>query len=136
MRKLLVACAALAMLGCGGDSTGPSASAVGTWNLQTVNGSGLPYTVIFVASPVYRFEILSDEVVVNADGTYTETSSVRETDGTTVTTSTEQDDGTWTQHGNQIDVTSNADGSVNTAVISGDKLTLAAQGISAVYVRQ
>ena len=136
MRKLLLACAAVAMLGCGGDSTGPAASAEGTWNLQTVNGSALPYTAIFIASPVYRFEILSDQVVASGDGSYVETSQVRETDGTTVTTSTEQDIGTWTQHGSQVTVTSALDGTVNTAVVSGNKLTVNAEGVIGVYVRQ
>lgn len=101
-----------------------------------MNGSGLPYTAIFIASPPYRLEILDDQVVANADGTYTETGHYRETDGTTVTTSVSMDAGSWSQHGNQIDITSSADGSVNTAVVSGNKLTVNAQGSAAVYVRQ
>src|SRR5213595_3608321 len=85
MRKLLLACAAVATLGCGGgDSTGPAASVEGTWNLQTVNGSALPFTAAFVSSPLYRFEILGDQVIVDADGTFTEYTTSRETQGTAV----------------------------------------------------
>jgi hypothetical protein len=136
MRKLLLVCAAVAMLGCGGDSTGPAASAEGTWNLQTVNGSALPYTAVFIASPVYRLEILSDQVVLDGDGSYVETSQIRETDGTTVTTSTDQDIGNWTQHGSQLNVTSALDGSVATAVLSGNTLTVNSEGVTGAYVRQ
>src|SRR5881275_2041570 len=71
MRRALIAVAAMALLGCGGDSTGPAVSAVGTWNLQTVDNGPLPYTAVFVASPLYKLEILSDAFVVRADGSYT-----------------------------------------------------------------
>ena len=136
MRRLLLACASVALLGCGGDSTGPAASFEGTWNLQTINGSALPYTAVFVASPLYKLEILSDQVIANADGTFTESAQVRETNGSTVTTSTEGDNGTWVQHGSQIDLTSASDGTVTTATISGSKLAVNAQGVLGVYTRQ
>ena len=136
MRKLLLAFAAVAMLGCGGDSTGPAASVEGTWNLQTINGSGLPYTTDYQASPLYRFEILSDQVVFNSGGTYVESSTVRETNGTTVTTSDEQDNGTWSQQGSQVTTTSSSDGSTTSAVVSGNKLTVNVLGILGVYARQ
>jgi len=136
MRKLLLACAAVALLGCGGDSTGPSASVAGTWNLQTVNGQPLPYTAYMTTSPSYRLEIMSDQLVANSDGTYAENGTIRETQGTTVTTSTEQDTGVWTQHGSQIDFTSDADATVTSATVSGDKLTVDAQGVVGVYTRQ
>lgn len=137
MRKLLLACAAVAMLGCGGgDSTGPAASVQGTWNLQTVNGQPLPYTAFFSASPAYRLEIMSDQLVTNSDGTYAENGTIRETQGTTVTTSTQQDAGVWTQHGSQIQFTSNADATVTTATLSGNQLSINADGVIGVYNRQ
>ncbi len=136
MRKLLLACAAVAMLGCGGDSTGPAASAEGTWNLQSVNGMALPYTTIFFSSPLYRQEIMSDQVVANADGTYTETGVVRETDGANVTESTQMDAGNWTQNGNQVQIVSSLDGTTASAVVNGNKLAVNVQGSIGVYVRQ
>lgn len=137
MRKLLLACAAVAMLGCGGggDSTGPVASAEGTWNLQTVNGSGLPFTAAYIASPMYRFEILGDQVVAKADGSFTQYTTTRETVGTDVTTSTDTFTGTWDQHGNQVDVI-DSDGVSTPATISGNKLAIVQSGFLAVYVRQ
>ena len=137
MRKLLFACLAVAVLGCGGsDSTGTAASVQGTWNLQTVNGQPLPYTAFLSTSPAYRLEIMSDQLVANSDGTYAENGTIRETQGTTVTTSTEQDAGVWTQHGNQVDFTSNADATVTSATVSGNQLSVNAQGVVGVYTRQ
>jgi hypothetical protein len=112
-----------------------TASAVGTWNLKTVNGSPLPFTAIFIANPVYRFEILSDQVVVHGDGTYSETSSTRETNGSTVTTSTDSDTGTWVQNDGTLTITA-SDGTVSTAAISGNTITISQEGAVAVYRRQ
>jgi len=135
MRKLLLAVATLAVLGCGSDSTGPIASVAGTWNLQTINGSPMPFTVLFTASPLYRLEILGDSFVANANGTYIETASVRETDGSTVTTSTATDVGTWVQNNNAIALTA-SDGTVSSAAISGDIITANESGDVFIYRRQ
>jgi hypothetical protein len=136
MRRLLLGIASLALVGCGGDSTGPNASVVGTWNLQTVNGSPLPYTAIFTAGPpVYRLELVSDTFVAASNGTYTEAFTSRETDGTTVTTTTENDTGTWTQNNGSVTITS-SDGTVTSASVSGNTITLNEQGLVAVYHRQ
>ena len=135
MRRTLLALATFALLGCGGDSTGPVASAEGTWQLQTINGSPLPFTVIFIASPLYRLEILSDTFVAHGDGTYDETVTTRETDGSTVTTTEEHDNGTWTQNNASLTITS-SDGTVSTAAISGNTITANVEGAVLVYRRQ
>ncbi|MFL5502173.1 MAG: lipocalin family protein [Gemmatimonadaceae bacterium] len=136
MRKLVLAIASLAVIGCGGDSTGPAGSVAGTWNLQTVNGSPLPYTAVFLAGPpVYRLEIISDTFVAAGDGTYTEALTTRETNGTTVTTTTENDHGTWTQNNNSVTVTA-SDGTVSTASISGNTITINEEGLVGVFHRQ
>ena len=136
MKKMLIALAAVALLGCGGDSTGPAASAVGTWNLQTVDKAPLPYTVVFIANPVYKLEILSDVFEVRADGTYTETFTERETDGTTVTTTSNDDSGTWVQNNGALTITSASDQSVVSGAISGNTITVNTQGLVLVFKRQ
>jgi hypothetical protein len=135
MRKALIALAAVALLGCGGDSTGPVASPVGTWNLESVGGAPLPYTVLFVANPLHKLEILSDVFEARADGTYTETFTQRETDGTTVTTTSDGDTGTWVQHNASLTLTS-SDQSTTSAAISGNTITVSAAGLVLVYTRQ
>jgi hypothetical protein len=136
MRKLLLSIASLAIVGCGGDSTGPSGSVAGTWNLQTVNGSPLPYTAAFLAGPpVYRLELVGDTFVAAENGTYTEAFTTRETDGTTVNTTTENDTGTWTQNNANLVITA-SDGTASTAAISGNTITVNQNGLVAVYKRQ
>jgi hypothetical protein len=135
MRKALIAVATVALLGCGGDSTGPAVSAVGTWNLQTVNKAPLPYTAVFVANPLYKLEILSDVFVARADGSYTETFTERETDGTTVTTTSDDDIGTWVQNSTALSITS-SDQTTTSASISGNTITLSTGGLVLVYKKQ
>jgi hypothetical protein len=135
MKKALLAFAVFAVVGCGSDSTGVAASAEGTWNLQTVNGSGLPFTAAFIANPVYRLEILSDQFVVHADGTYSESFTTRETNGTTVTTTTDTDNGTWVQNNAALTITA-SDGTVSSAAISGNTITVDQSGAVLVYRRE
>jgi hypothetical protein len=134
MRRLVLALSAVSVLACG-DSSGPEvSSAVGTWNLVTVNGSPLPYT-LFLIQPTYRFEILSNVFVAAENGTYTETETTRETESGTVTTTTETDNGTWSQTGNTVTVV-NSGGATTTATISGNSITVSAPGLVAVFHRQ
>lgn len=136
MRRFVLACAALTLLACGGgDSTGPVASAEGSWSLQTVGGSALPYTYAFDAATSHRLEVLSDVFDIRSDGTYTETFTTRETQGTTVTTATATDDGTWSQNGKTVTVTF-SDGSHLTASINQDQITMNTQAGVLLYARQ
>jgi hypothetical protein len=135
MRRLFLGIVASSLLACGGDSTGPNASAVGTWSLELINGHVLPFTVVFIASPVYRLEIVSDIFVASSNGTYVETTSVRETDGSSVTTQTETDVGTWTQNNSALTITA-SDGTVSSAAISGNIITASESGDVLIYRRQ
>ena len=135
MRRFALACAAATLLACGGgDSTGPVASAEGTWNLQSVGGSALPYTYAFDAATSHRAEVLSDVFQLNADGSFTETFTTRDTQGTTVTTQTATDAGTWHQSGKTVTVTF-ADGSL-TATINEDQITINTAAGVLLYARQ
>lgn len=132
MRRLLLTLAAFA-LGCG-DSSGPNvASAVGTWNLQTVNGQGMPLTILSTTG--YRLELVSDVYEVRPNGTFTETLTIRETEGSAVTTTSESETGTWVQNNAAITITY-SDGSVETAAISGDVITANIDGAVYIYRRQ
>src|SRR5687767_4985621 len=90
----------LALPACS-DSSGPGGNGdvAGTYTLRTVNGSNVPFTILQVGS-TYRLEILSGSVVINSNGTYTETASLRETNGTVVTTEQQNSNGTWTRVNN------------------------------------
>lgn len=133
MRRLVLALGAISLLACG-DSTGVGASsAVGTWNLFSVNGSPVPFTLI--DEPDFRVEILSEQLVFFENGTYTDTFTDRVTESGTATTTTESDTGTWSQNGSSLTTITSA-GDVSTSTISGNSITLSASGFVVVYRRQ
>ena len=137
MRRILVmtfAFASVLLAGCGSDSsTGPTqASLAGTWNLSTINGSPLPF-VIQASSP--KIELLSDQIVVSANATFSQSTVARVTDGSTVSTTTIADNGTYTLNGTAA-VFTFSDGSTGTGTVSGNTFTVAEGGYSWVYKKQ
>ena len=135
MRRLLLACASIALIGCGGsDSTAPVASAAGTWNLQTVNGGGLPATLAVNSTTGDKFEVLDDQYVLNSDGTFTEAFTTRETSNGQVTTTPDTDSGTWSQQGTQVNIVFAGGGL--TGKISNNTITFSSQVGPLVYSRQ
>lgn len=134
-RMLAIACAVATVLLAGCDSTettAPTDNAVaGTWNLTTVNGSPLPYTV--QSTP--KIEVVGDQLVVSADGTFTVSTQLRITNGTTVTTQTETDGGTYSLNGTAATFIFNG-GTTGTGTVSGNTLTVAEAGVSLVYQKQ
>jgi hypothetical protein len=136
MRRALATVCTVAMAflaGCGSD--GPTlptqASVAGTWNLTTVNGATLPFTL--QASP--KVEVLSDQLIVAANGTFTESTQLRLTDGTTVTTTTVPDGGTYTLSGTSATLNFN-DGTQAAGIVSGNTFTVALSGLSLVWKKQ
>ena len=132
MRKFLTVAVFALFTACGGDSsTQPvTASVVGTYQLSTINGSGLPF-VLQAANP--KVEILGDQLVVNAGGTFSQNTSIRVTNGTAVTTQTLLDAGTYTLNGTAATFMFNSDGSTGTATVGTNQLTIAEGGFSSVY---
>lgn len=137
MRRMLVTICTLAIAalsGCGSDSaTAPTTvSAIGTWNLTTINGAPLPFT-FQAANP--KLEILSDQYILAADGTFTESFQLRATDGTGISTQAFSDRGTYSVNGTAL-VVVYTDGSRLTASLSANAVTIAQQGAALVYSRQ
>jgi len=134
-RMLAIVCTAATVLlaGCdSNDTTGPSQNPVaGTWNLTTVNGTPLPFTI--QATP--KIEVTSDQLVVLANGTFTESTQTRTTNGTTVTMQTIPDGGTYSLNGTNATFIFN-DGTTGAGTVSGNTLTVAIPGISLLYQKQ
>ena len=130
-RALLVLLLAFAWVGCGDDGTDLDANVSGRFELRTVNGSALPYTVLAIGND--RLEILSGFLQANTDQTYQFSLTSRVTQGTQSQTTTDADTGSWTQTGNQLVFTSSADGSTQTAVSSGNELIAIVEGFSLVF---
>ena len=113
----------LALTACS-DSSGPGENNIaGTYTLRTVNGSNVPFVIAQIGT-TYKLEILSGSVVISSNGTYTETASLRETNGTTVTTEQENSNGTWTRVNNAITFRDAVDQTTVTASAGDNSLTL------------
>ena len=134
-RMLAIVCTAATVLLAGCDSeeaTVPTDNAfAGTWTLATVNGSPLPYTV--QSTP--KIELVGDQLVVSADGTFAVSTQLRITNGTTITTQTVPDGGTYSVNGTAATFIFNG-GTTGAATVSGNTLTVAEPGVSLVYQKQ
>lgn len=97
----IVALTALATLAACTDNTSPNGNqlAGGTYALQTINNSPLPYSYSFSSGTV---SIQSDTYTLNTNGTYSEQINelVSNNNGTSSATDTES--GTWSQSGNSV----------------------------------
>ncbi len=98
--KSLTAVAILAAAAACTDNTAPSTQITsGSYSLQTVNGSAVPYSYSAGANTV---TIQSDIYTLNNDGTYNE--SINETvyNGYTTNSANDAEAGTWNQNGNAV----------------------------------
>lgn len=131
MRKTFLALLALT-LACGGDSTGPTeASVAGTWNLQSVNGTALPFIVSQTGTN--KVEITADVLTVTSSGSFTEITTLRTTQNGTATTQTVADAGSYVLNGNNATFQFQSDGSIGSGTVSGSTLTVSQAGLSLIY---
>ena len=121
---------------CGGDSpTEPTpASVAGTWRLQTVNGSALPY--VLVQFETDKVELTSEVLTVAASGSFTQLTQFTTTQSGQVSVEDLTDAGTYTLNGTAATFTYDSDGSTGTGSLSGNTLTVAGGGFAMVYRKQ
>jgi hypothetical protein len=131
---LLLAVTLSSAIACSGsDTTRPMTPAVeGSWNLNTVNGSALPYT-LQATNP--KIEVLSDQISFATGGTFTETGNFRVTDAGLVSMQPVNKSGTWTVNGTALTFTF-LSGSTGTGTVSGSSFTVSVDGFSRMYSRQ
>jgi len=123
----------LALAGCGGDdSTSPDTSHVGTYQLRTVGGSNLPATLAQEGDR--RLEITGGSLSLVADRTFNYSADYRISTGTAVTTDSGRGSGTYRRNSDAI-VLRYGDGSEEHGSLSGNTLTLTADGIVLVFER-
>ena len=107
IRSIATVVALIAVGACGGDdkpATGPGGTLSGTYTLQTVNGGGLPATVLQLGT--YKAEILSGNITLNDNNTFTGVTTVRETtDGVADDPYTASCPGTYTRSGSTVTFT-------------------------------
>ena len=135
MRRFVSCMLLIVAAACGGDSpTQPTASVVGTWNLQTVNGSALPYLV--PQTDFEAVELMSDVLTAAANGTFTQMTRFRVTQDGQAYPDSIPDAGSYALNGTAVTFTFDSDGSTGTGSLSGNTLTVAAEGFALVYKKQ
>jgi hypothetical protein len=134
MRRCLALFAVALITACGSDaSTAPQPTIAGTWTLQTINGSPLPFIV--AQTGTNKVELVSDVVVISGTGSFTETSSVRTTTNGVATTQSVADAGSYTLNGTAVTLHFNSDGSTATGSWSGNTVTVTDVGLALVFTR-
>ena len=135
MRRSVLALGFAFALACDGDSPSePGANLAGTWNLTTVNGAALPFT-LGGGGPDVTIELVGDQIVAYGDKTWIGTTTYRRTEPSGVSTVTQVPSGTWNQSGANVTL-SYAGGAIAQATIAGDVITFSAPGVVAVYERE
>ena len=143
MRSMLATVCAVTtavLTACGSDSsTAPTPTSladnsfvIGTRNLTTVNGAVLPY-IARAEDPL--IELVSDRLVLLADGTFTELLRFRVTNSGAIRTQSRPDAGRYSFTGTVATFRFN-DQTGGTGTVLGDSLTIAGTGTPFVYIRE
>ncbi len=130
VRAIAVLWVSLAIVGCGDDGVGPENSFTGRYDLISVNGESVPYVMAQVGN--HALEMTAGFLQLNNDETFSTAGTFRETVGGSVSTYHQPASGSWTRTGDQVSLTY-SNGSVDTAVVSGNQLTVTSDGVSFVF---
>ena len=135
MRRAALLVSALVVLGCSSDNSDEltlpltDADVAGTYSLTSSNGRSLPFTVLLTADE--QWVITSDQFVIGADNTWSETTNYEITalsTGGTRTSSTQASGGYAISSG-QIKFTMTAGGTTSfTGSVTGNILSLLFNG--------
>ena len=135
MRWFAMALLAVSVAACGGDSTSEPKpiTVVGTWTLETVNGSRLPF--ILDQSGNDKVELISASLDVMSSGVFSSTSNERSTIAGVVQTQSYIDPGHFTLAGSVATFVFDVDGGISRGTIVADAMTFNANGLVVVYRR-
>ena len=121
------------LLSCS-DSTDSEPGAAGTWQLQTVNGQALPFTL--ETGVGFKLELTGESMTLLETGSVSMMTMFRVTDAGVVSTESIPDSGSYTVNGSTITFTFSSDGSTPQATVTGDTMTLGDIGLTFVYRRE
>ena len=112
--KRLLCLGLLSLLACG-DSTG-AGSIAGVWGLDKIDGAALPGITGCCS------QILADELVIRANGSFTETYT--QVDTPSVTPTTYADNGHWSLKGAEFTMVYSGNGNAAYGLWNGNRLTI------------
>jgi hypothetical protein len=117
-----------AVTACDDEPTAPETSLTGTFALATIENQSLPF-VLFELGDL-KTEVMARSVTFNANGTFTASLTMRETDAGVVTTSVEQATGTYVRSGGSLTLTiPNDEDSPYQATLTSNTLSFAQSGV-------
>ena len=123
---------AAVLTACGGEPTAPSEFVSGTFDLETVNGFEPPVTVF--ADVDYEVEVLDSRTILNLDGSFSSSLTLRETDGESVSEGTTTSTGTYRLNGSSLTLQISGDqGGPYSGSLQGAVLTLDIGGVTYRY---
>ena len=129
-RLALVVLTGVLLTACGGDAFSPEAVS-GTYNLETVNGSPLPFTL--TDDSTGTFTTTAASIILNANGTASiSTTGTATIDGTT-TTFTFGGSGTFELVAPSAIRFTFPDEETGSGTLDGDRITIIGEGDSFVY---
>jgi hypothetical protein len=108
-------------------------SLVGTWSLQTINNTSLPF--LLAQSGSDTLELLSDVIIAANGGTFADTTLVRSTVSGAVTMDTIPNTGLYVLAGSTATLTFDSDQSVAQGTLGGNRLIFNGSGVNLVYTR-
>lgn len=122
----------LAVAACS-DSFGPE-PITGTYTLRTVNGMPLPYLAASetIGGVTSKFEVTLGNAVLNADNSFTASITLRQTVGSTVTTTPTITVGTYTVSGSVLTLRA-SDGVLTPATLAGGTITVVTGGLTLAF---
>lgn len=132
MKKLLLSLALLS-LACTYDSltTPTEALLTGKWNLTSVNGTALPYTISQLGGK--KSEVVADTLTMGASNTFTEVTVVRTTQNSDVTTQKITDVGSYQFNSATITFHFGSNNSIGSGTVTGKTMTVITSGVSFAY---
>ncbi|HEX2168143.1 MAG TPA: hypothetical protein VHG09_12995 [Longimicrobiales bacterium] len=124
MRRLMTIMAAaflMPLIACGDeDPADPTIEASGTYTLRSINGQDLPVTVLQIGADMV--EVLDGEIRLNTDHTFSDSTTLRITEGGQVSTDVESLRGTYVQSSTSVTLTPTG-GAAYALALSDDVLT-------------
>ena len=133
MRRLASVVLTGVLLTACGDAPFSPEGVAGVYNLESVTGNPLPAETELPGVTADRFVFTAGSVTLNADGTFSESSTAEITREGITTTETSTDSGTFTLVEPSTIRFAEAGGSETTGTLDGGRLTVVGGGFSFVY---
>lgn len=133
MKKLLLLLASASLAGCTTDTlTAPTQERLsGKWNLTAVEDKPLPYKIIGAGTR----EVVDDVLTLNADKTFTESTTLRTTLNGTTTSQTVNDSGTYEFNSVVVTFHFQSNGTIGSGTLEGRKMKVITSGLSFTYAK-